>query len=102
MNLSTANYKKWFSIGFGLRVTFVVVITSWGLWNWEAGMLYLADPMVLLLLVGQEYLPSWLFAVLTGGDPFYIPMNLLSSLLMGRHFYAFPAHQEPGVSVKAS
>lgn len=59
--------------------------------TFEAVMLYLVDlPTVLVLGLSEKFLPHSLFRILTGGDPFYIPMNLVGSLLWGGIFTLVP------------
>lgn len=82
---------KWFLIGFGIRAFLAVVVTLIALRNFEAGMLYLADPpTILFLTLAEEFLPTSLFTMLVGSDPFYIPMNLLGCLLWGGIFMLIP------------
>ena len=83
--------RKWFLIGFGTRMLLAVVITLMALFNFEAGMWYLADaPTILFLTLAEEFLPTSVFGILAGGDPFYIPMNLIGSALWGGIFMLFP------------
>lgn len=90
---SSAPYsiRKWFLLGFGVRVIFAVVVTLIALTNFEATMLYLADlPTFLIIILAEEFLPDSLFRILVGGDPFYIPMNLVGGLLWGGIFMLVP------------
>ena len=78
---------KWFLIGFGIRILLGLIVTVLALINFEAGMWYLADlPTLLVITLAEEVLPASLFRILGGGDPFYIPLNLLGSFLWGGIF----------------
>ena len=83
--------RQWFLIGFGVRAALAIVVTLMGLWSFEAVMMYLADlPTFLLLTLAEAFLPSSWFTVLVGGDPLYLPMNLLGCLLWGAIFMLIP------------
>ena len=83
--------KKWFLIGFAVRAILAVVVLLMSLQNFEAALLYLADvPTMLFLALAEMTLPHSLFRVLSGGDPFYIPMNLAGCLLWGGMFTLIP------------
>jgi hypothetical protein len=83
--------KKWFLIGFGVRAVFAVVVFLMALRNFEALLLYLADvPTILFLALAEMTLPRSMFTALAGGDPFYIPMNVVGCLLWGAIFILIP------------
>ncbi len=83
--------KKWFWIGFGIRAIFAVVVFLMALKNFESLMLYFLDvPTMLVLALAETILPRSLFGALAGGDPLYIPMNLLGCLLWGGAFTLIP------------
>lgn len=83
--------RKWFLLGFGIRAILAVVVTLIALSNFEAVMWYLADlPTILIIDLSEKLLPHSLFRILTGGEPFYVPMNLVGSLLWGGIFTLVP------------
>ncbi len=82
---------KWFLLGFGIRVILAVVLTLFARKNFEALFLYLADlPTMLFFALAEGFLPDSWFRMLLGGDPYYIPMNLIGSVLWGGVFMLFP------------
>lgn len=89
---SPYSIRKWFLLGVGVRLLFaVLVLILMALTTFEAVMFYLVDlPTVLVLGLSEQFLPHSLFRILTGGDPFYIPMNLVASLLWGGVFTLVP------------
>ena len=85
------SFRKWFLIGFGLRITFAIVVTLMSLVNFESAMLYFTDlPTILLLTLAEDFLPSSWFTMLVGSDPLYLPMNLAGCLLWGGIFMLIP------------
>jgi hypothetical protein len=83
--------KKWFLIGFAVRAISAIVVLLMALRNFEATLFYLADlPTMLFLAAAEMTLPHSLFSMLAGGDPFYIPMNLIGCLLWGGIFTLVP------------
>ena len=84
-------FWKWFLIGFGVRLALALAVTLLAVWSFEAAMWYFADlPTLLFLALAEQILPKALFAKLVGGDPFYIPMNVVASLLWGGIFTLIP------------
>ena len=83
--------KRWFLIGFAVRAILAVVVLLMAIRNFEAALLYLADvPTMLFLALAEMTLPHSVFSVLVGGDPFYVPMNLVGCLLWGGIFTLIP------------
>ena len=79
------------SIVYTKQLTLPVVVTLIALTNFEAVMWYLLDfPTVLLIDLSEKFLPHSSFSVLVGGHPFYVPMNLVASLLWGGIFTLVP------------
>ena len=91
-SITQYSIRKWFLLGFGVRIIFAVfVLICMALTTFEAVMLYFFDlPTILIIALSEKLLPHSLFRILTGGDPFYIPMNLLGSLLWGGIFTLVP------------
>ena len=89
---SPYSIREWFLLGFGVRLLFaVLVLILMALTTFEAVMMYFVDlPTVLVLGLSEQFLPRSLFRILTGGDPFYIPMNLVACLLWGGIFTLVP------------
>jgi len=84
-------FWKWFLIGFGVRVALALVVTLLAVWSFEAALWYFADlPSLLFLALAEQILPKALFQKLVGGEPFYIPMNVIASLLWGGIFMLIP------------
>jgi hypothetical protein len=91
MNNTHDSIKKWFLIGLGVRAILAVLVFLMALRNFEAGLLYLADVATMLFLgLAEVTLPQSVFRILVGGDPFYIPMNLVGCLLWGGIFTLIP------------
>jgi hypothetical protein len=75
---------RWFVIGFLVRTALAIVVTLLAVWNWEAGMLYLADlPTIFCFDLIERMLPASVAKLLAGSHPFYIPLNILGSLIWG-------------------
>jgi hypothetical protein len=75
---------KWFVIGLTVRLGLAGIVTLLMRNDLEASMLYLADIPTIFCLEVAERLVSRNFAVrLSGGHPYYIPMNLLGGALWG-------------------
>lgn len=90
-SFAQSTLSKWFLIGFGTRALFGIVVFLMALRNFEAQMLLLADlPTMIVLALAEGFLPSAIFTILTGGDPLYIPMNLLGCVLWSGIFMLFP------------
>ena len=68
-----------------------MVVLLIGLWSFEALMLYLADlPTMLFLALAEMTFPRSVFMSVEGGDPFYVPMNLIGCVLWGGIFTLIP------------
>ena len=69
----------------------LIVLLMAALTGFEALLLYLADlPTILFLDLAEMVLPQSLYMALVSGDPFYLPMNFIGSLLWGAIFMLIP------------
>ena len=69
----------------------LVVLLLAFLSGFEALLLYLADlPTMMFLDLAEMVLPQSVHMALVSGDPFYLPMNFIASLLWGGIFVLIP------------
>lgn len=83
--------RKWFLIGFVIRLVLAVLVTMLVRYDVEASMLYFADvPLLMVVTLLESIVPTNTINTLTGNHPYYIPMNLFACVLWGSLFTLVP------------